>query len=157
MEIDVRRGGDRARYGRDLRVAMAEVTEEGTDTRQSAERITALEQAFRALGARVPELSVDVVGKVRDSAELVHPVAGFTVTLQEQDGRAGAALYVSASYGELTSWRQPDGDGGALRERFDVHLADGFVWGNSEYPTAEPLATDLLGYLQFNFDRARDP
>ena len=157
MEIDARRSGDRARYGRDLRVAMAEVTEHGAATGKSAERITALEQAFRALGARVPELSVEVVGKVRDSADLVHPVAGFTVKLQDKDGQAGAALYVSASYGELTSWRQPDADGGALRERFDVHLNEGYVWGNSEYPTAEPLATDLLGYLQFNFDRARDP
>jgi DsbC/DsbD-like thiol-disulfide interchange protein len=138
-------------------MAVAEVTEQAATTRQSAERITALAQAFRALGTHVPGLSVEVVGNVRDSTRLVHPVAGFTVKLQESDGRVGAALYVSTNYGELTSWRQPDGDGGAVRERFDVHLNEGFVWGGSAYPTAEPLATDLLGYLQFNFDRARDP
>lgn len=138
-------------------MAVADVTEDSTIEEESAERITALEQAFRHLGERVPEMSVEVVGNVRDRTQLVHPVAGFTVRLQDANGHAGAALYVSASYGELTSWRQPDGDGGALRERFDVHLGEGFVWGRSEYPSAEPLATDLLGYLQFNFDRARDP
>ena len=122
----------------------------------SAQRVTELEHAFRALAKRVPGMAVDIVGHVRGNRRLVHPVAGFTVRLHDEAAGVGAALYVSSAYGELTLWRDADGDGGALRERFNVRLADSFVWGDSEYPSAEPLATDLLGYLQFNFDRVRE-
>ncbi len=135
---------------------MATMSDNVTVDRVGAERVTALEHAFRALAKDVPDMTVEVVGHVRGHRRLVHPVAGFTVRLQDRAAGAGAALYVSSAYGELTLWRDADGDGGALRERFNVRLGDSFVWGDSEYPDAEPLAADLLGYLQFNFDRVRE-
>lgn len=137
-------------------MVMATMSENMTIDQVSAHRVTELEHAFRELAKGVPGMSVEVVGHMRGQRRLVHPVAGFTVRLQDREAGAGASLYVSAAYGELTLWRDADADGGALRERFNVRLADSFVWGDSEYPSAEPLAADLLGYLQFNYDRVRD-
>lgn len=132
------------------------MTDTATIDRSGAHRVTALERAFQTLARDVPGMSVDVVGHVRGQRRLVHPVAGFTVRLEDTASGAGAALYVSAAYGELTLWRDASRDGVGARERFTVRLSDGFVWGDSESPTAEPLAADLLGYLQFNMDRVRE-
>ncbi len=132
------------------------MSDTATVDRSGAHRVTALERAFRTLARDVPGMSVDVVGHVRGQRRLVHPVAGFTVRLTDPASGAGAALYVSAAYGELTLWRDASHDGVGGREHFNVRLSDGFVWGDSEYPTAEPLAADLLGYLQFNLDRVRE-
>ena len=46
-----------------------------------AERITELERAFRRYSDTVPGLGVDVVGTVSGAETLVHPVAGFQVTI----------------------------------------------------------------------------
>lgn len=129
------------------------MTENSTIDVESAQRVTALEQSFRRLARGVPGMTIEVVGHMRGHRKLVHPVAGFTVRLQDET--AGATLYVSSSYGELTLWRGPQMDGGAMRERFTVRLSEAFQWGDSEYPAADPLAADLLGYLQFNLDRMR--
>ena len=110
------------------------------------QRITELERAFRSFEKSNPGLSVEVVGRVAGQAELVHPVAGFHVRLEPRDGSGGVELYVSASYAELTRWA----DAGAMRERFNVQLTDGFGWGDSVFPDARGLAHDLLGYMQFN-------
>lgn len=132
------------------------MTETATIDRSGAHRVTALERAFRTLARDVPGMSVDVVGHVRGQRRLVHPVAGFTVRLDDAASGAGASLYVSAAYGELSLWRNGSGDGLSAKEEFNVRLNEGFVWGDSEYPDATPLAADLLGYLQFNMDRVRD-
>ncbi len=132
------------------------MTETATIDRSGAHRVTALERAFRTLARDVPGMSVDVVGHVRGQRRLVHPVAGFTVRLDDAASDAGASLYVSAAYGELSLWRNGSGDGLSAKEEFNVRLNEGFVWGDSEYPDATPLAADLLGYLQFNMDRVRD-
>ncbi len=132
------------------------MTDAATIDRSGAHRVTALERAFRTLAQDVPGMSVDVVGHVRGQRRLVHPVAGFTVRLEDAASGAGASLYVSAAYGELSLWREGNGDGMGAKERFNVRLSEGFVWGDSEYPEAPPLAADLLGYLQFNMDRVRD-
>jgi hypothetical protein len=115
-----------------------------------ARRVTELAAAFRAYQATIPELKVEVVGRVTHDRALVHPVAGFHVKLTEPAGLGGAALYISSNYAELTRW----GDSGAIRERFSVQLGEEFVWGESAYPTADDLAHDLLAYLQFNLDAA---
>ena len=70
---------------------------------QLSERMTRLADAFRDFSSSVPGLRVDVVGYLAGSDTHVHPVAGFEVRLQGQDG-AGVSLYISASYAELTSW-----------------------------------------------------
>ncbi|HSJ15373.1 MAG TPA: hypothetical protein VK939_13210 [Longimicrobiales bacterium] len=114
------------------------------------QRITELERAFRDFEKTNPGLSVEVVGHVAGHDELVHPVAGFHVRLEPDDGGGGVELYVSASYAELTRWA----GAGALREQFNVQLTDGFGWGDSVFPTAHGLAHDLLGYMQFNLDVA---
>ncbi|MHB1168537.1 MAG: hypothetical protein ACYC28_04560 [Longimicrobiales bacterium] len=132
------------------------MTETATIDRSGAHRVTALERAFRTLARDVPGMSVDVVGHVRGQRRLVHPVAGFTVRLDDAASSAGASLYVSAAYGELSLWRNGSGEGVSAKEQFNVRLNEGFVWGDSEYPDATPLAADLLGYLQFNMDRVRD-
>jgi hypothetical protein len=112
------------------------------------QRINELESAFRDFERTIPGLRVEVVGRVAGQDNLVHPVAGFHVRLEEESG--GVELYVSASYAELTRWA----DAGALRERFNVQLTDGFGWGESLFPDAQGLAHDLLGYMQFNLDVA---
>jgi len=112
--------------------------------------MTELAEAFRAYQATIPELRVEVVGRVTHDSELVHPVAGFHVRLDLPHGPGGVALYISSNYAELTRW----GDAGAIRERFSVQLAEEFVWGGSVYQTAGNLAHDLLAYLQFNLDAA---
>ena len=132
------------------------MTDTATIDRSGAHRVTALERAFRALAQQVPGMSVDVVGHVRGQRRLVHPVAGFTVRLDDAATGAGASLYVSAAYGELSLWRDGSRDGVSGQERFNVRLNEGFVWGDSEYPDAAPLAADLLGYLQYNMDRVRE-
>lgn len=132
------------------------MTDTATIDRSGAHRVTALERAFRALSQQVPGMSVDVVGHVRGQRRLVHPVAGFTVRLDDDATGAGASLYVSAAYGELSLWRDGERDAVSGQERFTVRLNEGFVWGESEYEDAAPLAADLLGYLQFNMDRVRE-
>jgi hypothetical protein len=128
-----------------------------------AVRITRLERAFRRRASRLVGLSVDVVGCVPGSDDLVHPVAGFTVRLDppaEGSGASGASaadagvsLYVNAEYGELTRWRAPGMPAaGALRERFRVSLFDEYGWGESSFPDADALAHDLIGYMLFNLD-----
>lgn len=114
------------------------------------QRITELEQAFREFESTNPGMSVEVVGRVAGQDDLVHPVAGFHVRIEPRDGSGGVELYVSGSYAELTRWAEA----GALRERFNVQLTDGFGWGESVYPTARGLAHDLLGYMQFHLDVA---
>ena len=126
------------------------MTENSTIDVESAQRVTALEQAFRRLARGVPGMTIEVVGHMRGHRKLVHPVAGFHVRLEPRDGSGGVELYVSASYAELTRWA----DAGALRERFNVQLTDGFGWGDSVFPDARGLAHDLLGYMQFNLDVA---
>ncbi len=114
-----------------------------------ASRITELEKAFQRLSGHVPGLQVEVVGHMSNDRSLVHPVAGFQVKLQHEGENAGVLLYVSASYAELTRWPS---DGGALRERFNVRFSGGFVWGESSFDEADVLASELLGYMQFNLD-----
>jgi len=118
-----------------------------------AGRMTGLERAFRSLEHTVPGLHVDVIGHMSTNRKLVHPVAGFQVKLQH-DREAGVLLYVSSNYAELTRW--PVGDGselsGAVRERFNVRLTDGLVWGETEFDSPDQLAHELLGYMQFNLD-----
>jgi hypothetical protein len=119
-----------------------------------AARITELERAFHDLSETVPGLSVVIVGHVSVDDTLVHPVAGFEVRLQQKPDGPGVALYVSVNYGELRSWRADNGN--AARERFNVNLSDEFRWGDSIFETADELAQDLLGYMQFNFDAAAE-
>jgi hypothetical protein len=119
------------------------------DVQAVATRVTELEQAFQLLSDTVPGLTVDVVGHMSNNRLLVHPVAGFRVKLQHEGENAGVSLYVSASYAELTRW---PADGGALRERFNVRISEGFVWGESSFDHATELAQELLGYMQFNLD-----
>jgi hypothetical protein len=114
-------------------------------------RVTELERAFREFSERVPGLSVEVVGRVAGHEEMVHPVAGFEVNLARGPGGQGVRLYVSENYGELTRWRSRWG-GGAVREKFEVRLQEEYGWGDSVFPTAELLAHDLLGYMQFQLD-----
>jgi hypothetical protein len=123
-----------------------------------AGHVTELENAFRTLARDVPGLSVEVVGRVAEDTDLVHPTAGFQVRLKRVEPQLGASLYVSARYGELTTWRGPavPGVAGALRERFRVNLDAGYGWGDSEFGTADALAQGLLGYMQFQLD-AIDP
>jgi hypothetical protein len=121
---------------------------------QIAERMTELADAFRELAERAPGLRVDVVGYMAGSETQIHPVAGFEVRLQRDDG-AGVSLYISASYAELTSWKGKTSDlktGRAVRERFNVHFGDEFEWGGSAFEYADELAAGLLGYMQFNLD-----
>jgi hypothetical protein len=116
-----------------------------------AGRITVLEQAFRAFEGQVPGLGVEVVGTMSERDDLVHPVAGFEVRLEREDGRA-VSLYISASYAELSRWVDAPTGRGLLRERFNVRLSEGFTWGDTTFPDARGLAHDLIGYLQYNLD-----
>ena len=120
------------------------------DIQAVANRITELEHAFQRLSSSVPGLAVEVVGHMSTNRSLVHPVAGFQVKLQHEDGGPGVTLYVSAHYAELTRW--PADSGGAVRERFNVSLSRGYVWGESEFDDPRELAQELLGYMQFNLD-----
>jgi hypothetical protein len=115
-----------------------------------ANRVTELEQAFQGLSEFVPGLAVDVVGHMSNDQSLVHPVAGFQVKLQHEDGGPGVTLYVSANYAELRRW--PIDGSGAVRERFNVRLSNEYVWGESSFDDASELAHELLGYMQFNLD-----
>ena len=118
-----------------------------------AGRVTELEHAFQRLSAHVPGLEVDVVGHMSNDQSLVHPIAGFQVKLQHEGEGAGVSLYVSASYAELTRWpASDDPQGGAMRERFNVRLSEGFLWGESSFDDPHELAQELLGYMQFNLD-----
>lgn len=119
-----------------------------------ASRVTELEQAFQELSLIVPGLAVDVVGHMSNDRSLVHPVAGFQVKLQHEDDGPGVSLYVSANYAELRRWPViDDNDGaGATRERFNVRLSHGYVWGESSFEDPSELAQELLGYMQFNLD-----
>ena len=119
-----------------------------------ASRITQLEHAFQRLSGQVPGLQVEVVGHMSNDRSLVHPVAGFQVKLQHEGENAGVLLYVSASYAELTRW---PADGGAMRERFNVKLSEGFVWGDLSFNEASELASELLAYMQFNLDTVSLP
>jgi hypothetical protein len=119
------------------------------DVQAVASRVTELEKAFQKLSDSVPGLAVDIVGHMSDNDSLVHPIAGFRVDLQHEGENAGVVLYVSANYAELTRWA---GDNGALRERFNVKLSEGFVWGESIFDDPAELAQELLGYMQFNLD-----
>ena len=119
------------------------------DIQAVAGRMTELKRAFERLSRQVPDLRVEVVGHMSNDRSLVHPVAGFQVKLQHEGENAGVVLYVSASYAELTRWPT---DGGAMRERFNVKLSEGFVWGESSFDEAHELASELLGYMQFNLD-----
>jgi hypothetical protein len=116
-----------------------------------ATRITDLEQAFRSFEGRVPGLAVEIVGTMSENDDLVHPVAGFEVRLEREDGRA-VTLYVSSSYAELSRWVDAPAGRGLLRERFNVRLSEGFAWGESTFPDAAGLAHDLVAYLQYNLD-----
>src|SRR5215207_4319689 len=119
------------------------------DIQAVASRVTRLERAFQKLSRTVPGLRTEVVGHMSTNRLLVHPIAGFQVKLQHPGENAGVLLYVSASYAELTRWPS---DGGAMRERFNVRLSDGFVWGESSFDDPDELASELLGYMQFNLD-----
>jgi hypothetical protein len=123
------------------------------DIQEVAGRVTELKQAFGDLSENVPGLQVDVVGHMSTDRSLVHPVAGFQVKLQHEGEGAGVSLYVSASYAELKRWPAADDThAGAMRERFNVRLAEGFRWGESEFEDPAELAQELLGYMQFNLD-----
>ena len=115
-----------------------------------AAHITDLERAFRDLTRTVPGLSVAVVGHVTEDDTLVHPVAGFEVRLQQGPNEPGVSLYASLNYGELRTWSA--GRTSPRREVFNVRLTDEFCWGESVFETAEELAQELLGYMQFNLD-----
>jgi hypothetical protein len=115
-------------------------------------QMTELANAFRAFSGSVPDLTLEVVGHVAGSRQLVHPVAGFHVRLEGADG-TGVSLYISSGYAELVRWRPGVG---ALRERFEVSLEDqGFGWNDTFFPTAQELAHDLVAYMQFNLDALR--
>jgi hypothetical protein len=130
----------------------AKRNERGWTADVAARQITALAQAFRSYGSRVPGLEVEVVGHVAGNRDYVHPVAGFHVRLPVESS-AGVSLYVSSRYAELVRWRP---GAGALRERFEVSIDNpGYGWGDSEYPTAQELAHDLMAYMQFNLDALR--
>jgi hypothetical protein len=96
---------------------------------------------------------VDVVGTVAGCESWVHPVAGFQVSLQRDDARAGVALYVSSSYGELRRWveERPAAERRG-RESFDVSMREGYGWGESEFDDPDELAHELLAYMQYNLD-----
>ena len=116
--------------------------------------MTQLADAFRDLSESAPGLRVDVVGYMADSNTLIHPVAGFEVRLQRDNG-AGVSLYISASYAELTSWTGKSNElktGRAVRERFNVHFGEEYEWGGSAFEFPDELASGLLGYMQFNLD-----
>lgn len=116
--------------------------------------MTQLADAFRDLTESAPGLRVDVVGYMADSNTLIHPVAGFEVRLQRDNG-AGVSLYISASYAELTSWTGKSNElktGRAVRERFNVHFGEEYEWGGSAFEFPDELASGLLGYMQFNLD-----
>ena len=118
-----------------------------TDT--ATRQITELAEAFRDFSASVPGLTVEVVGNVAGTRDLVHPVAGFHVKLPVVNG-TGVSLYVSSRYAELVRWVP---GAGALRERFHVFFDEpGYEWGDTTFPTAHELAHDLVAYLQFNLD-----
>ena len=118
-----------------------------------AGRVTELEHEFERLSAHVPGLEVDIVGHMSNDRSLVHPIAGFSVKLQHADAGAGVTLYVSANYAELTRWPAPDDpQGGGMRERFNVRLSEGFLWGDTSFDDPAELAHELLGYMQFNLD-----
>lgn len=123
------------------------------DIKEVAERVTRLERAFRVLAEHVPGLATDVVGHMSTDRSLVHPVAGFQVKLQNEDGGGRVHLYISANYAELTRWPGPDdAHTGARRERFNVRLSEGYEWGESSFDDPAELAQELLGYMQFNLD-----
>lgn len=121
-----------------------------------SERMTSLAAEFRKFAQKVPGLRVDVVGYMADSDTLIHPIAGFEVRLQREKAGAGVSLYISASYAELTRWTARGtelGQGGALRERFDVDFEEeDYQWGDSAFEDPAELAHELLGYMQFNLD-----
>jgi hypothetical protein len=121
-----------------------------------AERMTFLASAFRSFAKSVPGLRVDVVGYLADNESMIHPVAGFEVRLQRENGGAGVSLYISASYAELTRWTSKGTElrqGGATRERFDVDFEEeDYQWGESSFEEPAELAHELLGYMQFNLD-----
>lgn len=132
------------------------MTKTKTGVEPVAGRITELENAFRAYVGGVPGLSVHVVGHVSGNDALVHPVAGFEVRLVSADG-GKVSLYVSSAYGELRRWHkgeEEEGKSRGIRELFRVRLADEFSWGDSVFPTAQGLAHDLLGYMQYCLDAA---
>lgn len=123
------------------------------DIQEVAGRITQLKKAFKRLAETVPGLGVEVVGHMSNDRSLVHPIAGFQVKLQHVGEGAGVSLYVSASYAELTRWPGPDDiHGGAMRERFNVRLSEGYLWGESTFDDPADLAQELLAYMQFNLD-----
>jgi hypothetical protein len=133
---------------------MPTITSSAGDTGidNATRQITELAHAFRIYASRLPGMSVDVVGHVAGNQQYVHPVAGFHVRLPGEHG-IGLSLYVSSRYGELVRWRP---GAGALRERFSVRIDDpGFGWGESQFPTADELAHDLIAYMQFNLDALR--
>jgi hypothetical protein len=117
----------------------------------AAYRVTELERAFREYTERVPGLTVEVMGRVAGNDMLVHPVAGFEVRLQRDAGSQAVRLFVSGNYGELVRSRGRWGRG-SVREMFEVRLEEEFGCGDSVFPTAELLAHDLLGYMQFQLD-----
>ncbi len=117
----------------------------------AAYRVTELERAFREYSEHVPGLTVEVMGRVAGNEEQIHPVAGFEVTLNRSGEGPGVRLYVSGNYGELIRARRGWG-GGSVREKFEVRLEEEYGWGDSVFPTAELLAHDLLGYMQFQLD-----
>jgi hypothetical protein len=117
-----------------------------------AGRVTQLAQAFEQLSDSVPGLAVEIVGHMSNDPSLVHPVAGFQVKLQHEDGGPGVLLYISASYAELRRWPVENDGGGTVRERFNVRLSEGFLWGESTFEDPTVLAQEILGYMQFNLD-----
>ena len=131
---------------------IARKTAESTIVDTASRQITELADAFREYSQHVPGLKVDVVGHMAGNQQYVHPVAGFHVRMNGEDG-TGISLYVSSRYGELVRWRP---GAGALRERFTVHIDEpGFGWGDSMFPSAQELAHDLFAYMQFNLDAIR--
>jgi hypothetical protein len=119
---------------------------------RASRQMTELAGAFRSFSSSVPGLTLEVVGHVAGNRQLVHPVAGFHVRLNE-GSEAGVSLYVSSKYAELVRWKP---GAGALRERFEVSLDDeGYGWNDTLFPTARDLAHDLVAYMQFNLDALR--
>ena len=116
--------------------------------------ITELQQALRSRTSEVPGLHVDVVGRLRENTDLVHPTAGFEAVLRRPDTGSAVALYVSANYAELAVW--PHGIDAAtdepMREPFNVRLVGEYRWGDSVFPSANDLATALIGYMQYRLD-----
>ena len=116
--------------------------------------ITELQQALRSRTGEVAGLHVDVVGRLRENSELVHPTAGFEAVLRRPDEGSAVALYVSANYAELAFW--PNGMHATadepIREPFNVRLVGEYRWGDSVFPSANDLATALIGYMQYRLD-----